>query len=241
MPHISIKAEKLFEIFGFPITNSLLLTYIVLALFALFAWYFHKNQNKKNTVVLVTRIVINGIYSLFESLMKEKIVLFFPLLASFFLFIVLSNWAGLLPGVGSLVVQPHGEEHHIPLFRAGTADLNTTLALAIVAVFFIQYYGFKHLGKSYITKFINFKSPIGFGLGLLEIVSEFSRILSFSFRLFGNVFAGEVLLTIVAFLVPVLASFPFLMLELFVGVIQALVFSMLTAVFFSTAIAHSEH
>jgi F-type H+-transporting ATPase subunit a len=241
MPHISIKAEKLFEIFGFPITNSLLLTYIVLSLFALFAWYFYKNQDKDSLVIFVTRFIVKGIYTLFESLMKDKITIFFPLLASFFLFIVFSNWAGLLPGVGSVVAHIPGEEHHVPIFRAGTADLNTTLALAIVAVFFIQYYGFKYLGKNYITKFINLKSPIGFGLGLLEIVSEFSRILSFSFRLFGNVFAGEVLLTIVAFLVPVLASFPFLMLELFVGAIQALVFSMLTAVFFSTALAHNEH
>jgi F-type H+-transporting ATPase subunit a len=241
MPHISIKAEKLLEIFGLPITNSLLLSYIVLGLFTLFAWYFYKNQEKNTKIIFIARLIVKGLYTFFEGLMKEKITIFFPLLASFFLFIALSNWAGLLPGVGSIVASIKGEEHHVPLLRAGTADLNTTIALALIAVFFVQYYGFKFLGRNYITKFINLKSPIGFGLGLLEIVSEFSRILSFSFRLFGNVFAGEVLLTIVAFLVPVLASFPFLMLELFVGVIQALVFSMLAAVFFSTAIAHSEH
>ena len=102
----------------------------------------------------------------------------------------------------------------------------------------IQVFGIKFLGfKDYIKKYINLTNPINFVLGILEIVSELSKILSFSFRLFGNIFAGEVLLTIVAFLVPVLASFPFIMLEIFVGFIQALVFSMLTAVFISGAIA----
>lgn len=237
MPHISIRPEKLFEIFGFPITNSLLLTWILLVLFAIFAYFFSKESQKKNSdFAIYVRVILRPVYDIFESLMKEKIVLFFPLLASFFFFILFSNWSGLIPGVGSVLL--HGE----PLLRAPSSDLNTTFALSLISVFLIQYYGFKHVGVKYSFKFINFKNgPLGFALGLLEIISEFSKILSFAFRLFGNVFAGEVLLVIVASLIPVLASFPFLMLELFVGLIQALVFSMLTGVFLSVAFSHEEH
>lgn len=133
----------------------------------------------------------------------------------------------------------HEEIMKVPLLRGNNADLNATLALALVSVVMIQVYGVQFLGfKTYISKFLNFKDPIYFVLGILEIVSEVSKVISFAFRLFGNIFAGEVLLTIVAFLVPVLASFPFLMLEVFVGLVQALVFSMLTSVFLSLAVSH---
>jgi len=126
----------------------------------------------------------------------------------------------------------------IPLFRGNNADINATLALALVAVAMVQVYGVKFLGFfTYIKKFIDISNPVNFVLGILEIMSEVSKVLSFTFRLFGNIFAGEVLLTIVAFLVPVLASFPFLILEIFVGFVQALVFSMLTSVFFSLAVS----
>jgi F-type H+-transporting ATPase subunit a len=136
--------------------------------------------------------------------------------------------------------EPEKEEMlHIPLFRGNNADINATLALAIISVFMIQVYGIQFLGlKTYISKFLNFKDPIYFVLGILEIISEVSKVVSFAFRLFGNIFAGEVLLTIVAFLVPVLASFPFVILEVFVGLVQALVFSMLTSVFLSLAVSH---
>lgn len=237
MPHISLRPEKLFEIFGFPITNSLLLTWILLILFSVFAYFFFKESEKKHSdFATYVRIILKPVYDIFESLMKEKADLFFPLLASFFFFILFSNWSGLIPGVGSVLY------HEEPILRAPSSDLNTTFALSLISVFLIQYYGFKHLGFKYSSKFINFKNgPLGFALGLLEIISEFSKILSFAFRLFGNIFAGEVLLVIVASLIPVLASFPFLMLELFVGLVQALVFSMLTGVFLSVAFAHEEH
>ena len=151
----------------------------------------------------------------------------------------MQNWFGLLPGVGSIVVEvyEHGEKFHVPLFRGANADINSTLALAIVSVAMTQYYGIKSLGfKGYISKFINLSNPINFFTGILEIISEVSKIISFAFRLFGNIFAGEVLLVIIALLIPILASFPFLLLELFVGFIQALVFSVLTAVFLSIAV-----
>ncbi len=241
-PHISIKAETLFEIAGFHVTNSYFTSLIVIALFCLLAYFYSVEVHKKNKngFFYFMQFGLKSLYDFFKSVLHEKVGAFFPLIGALFFYIILQNWFGLLPGVGSLLVavgESHGEVEKIPLLRANTADLNTTIALGIIAVIAIQYYGFKYLGGDYLKKFINFKSPLDFVLGFLEIISEISRIISFAFRLFGNIFAGEVLITIIAFLVPVLASFPFLMLEIFVGFVQALVFSMLTAVFLNMATA----
>mgnify|MGYP001048100865 CR=1 FL=1 len=240
-PHISIKAEEIFKIFGFSITNSLLLSFLVLFVFLILAliYYLQWRSKKKGNFYYLINFIIKSLYNLFYSVLKEKTDYFFPLLASFFLFILLQNWFGLLPGVGSLLlkIEEDGKKVLIPLFRANTADLNTTLALAIISVFLSQFFAIRYLGfKGYIEKFYRLKDPMSFFIGTLEIISEFSKIISFAFRLFGNIFAGEVLLTIIAFLVPILASFPFLILEVFVGFIQALVFSMLTTVFISVAV-----
>lgn len=242
MPEISIKPEPIFHINEFVVTNSLLTAFLVVIAFFFVAvkYYFDSKAEKKSRFYYFMHFIVNSIYSLFESVLGEKTKYFFPLLLSFFLFIILQNWFGLLPGIGSILIKvyEHGEYHHFPLLRGGNADLNTTFVLGITSVIMIQVFGIRFLGlKGYLKKFINFTNPINFFLGILEILSEFSKILSFSFRLFGNIFAGEVLLTIVAFLVPVLASFPFIILEVFVGFIQALVFSMLTSVFISGAIA----
>jgi F-type H+-transporting ATPase subunit a len=130
----------------------------------------------------------------------------------------------------------------VPLFRAATADLNTTLALAIFSIVLTQIFGFQHLKLGYLKKFFNFSNPLMTFVGILELVSEFAKIVSFAFRLFGNVFAGEVLLAVMAFLVPVVVPMPFYGLELFVGFIQALVFAMLSLVFFNMATqSHDEH
>ena len=134
----------------------------------------------------------------------------------------------------------HAEKKFTPLLRGSTADLNTTIALALVAFFAIQYFGFTTLGAPYIKRFLNFSNPIMFFVGILELVSDISKVISFAFRLFGNIFAGEVLLSVVAFLIPFIAPTPFLFLEIFVGFIQALVFSTLTAVFINVATVHEE-
>lgn len=235
MLHISIKPEVLTHIFGIDITNSLVTSLLLTVLFIFTSLLFKYKSNDSNSkFAFFIRFVLLKIYGLFESILKEKAVVFFPLLGAFFLYILLSNWIGLVPGVGSVLIDVMHEGHivHVPLLRAATADLNTTIALAVISVVLIQAYGIKYLGiKKYMGKFITFSSPIAFFLGILEIVSEFSKVLSFAFRLFGNVFAGEVLIAVVSFLIPVLASFPFLMLEIFVGLVQALVFSLLSAVF----------
>jgi len=242
MPVISIKAEPLAHIFGFKFTNSQLLSIIVIISFLLIALRYSKEskQKVKTGFYYFIQFIINSIYSLFKTVLDEKVNYFFPLVFSFFSYILLQNWFGLLPGVGSVLlkIEENGHKLFAPLLRGNNADLNGTFAIAIISVIMIQVYGIKFLGfRGYIKKFINLSNPINFALGFLEIVSEFSKILSFSFRLFGNIFAGEVLITVVAFLVPILASFPFIILEVFVGFIQALVFSMLTSVFISGAIA----
>jgi len=234
MPDISIKAETIFNIFGFHVTNSYFTSVVVVLLFLGVAIYYHKQitADSKSNLFYFLHFIIQSIYSLFSSVLGDKVVIFFPLVISFFLFILLQNWFGLIPGVGSILL------NHVPLMRGGNADLNTTLGLALISVSMIQFYGIKFLGlRLYLKKFFDFSNPINFFVGILEVVSEISKILSFAFRLFGNIFAGEVLLTIIAFLIPILASFPFILMELFVGFVQALVFSMLTAVFINGAIA----
>lgn len=240
-PHISLAAEKIGSLFGFPITNSILMTWGVMLFLTFFSYYAsRKITSVPSRIQGVAEIIVDGLYGLFKSVVGEHYVrTFFPLLATIFLFVVIANWGGLLPGVGTIGFREESE--FIPLLRGATADLNTTLAIAIIAVVSIQYFGVQSLGLSYFKKFINLKDPIMFGVGLLEIVSEFSRIISFAFRLFGNIFAGEVLLTVIAFLMPLFAPLPFLGLELFVGFIQALVFSMLTAVFLNMATVSHEH
>lgn len=245
-PHISIKPEAIFEIGGFTFTNSYITSLIVIALFIALVIYYNlqlKKPNRSNFFYLI-QYTLRAIYDFFQTVVGEKIVNLFPLLGSLFIYILLLNWFGLLPGVGSMLikVKEAGVMKYVALFRGNTSDLNTTLILALVAFFSIQYYGFKELGiKNYLAKFFNFSSPISVFTGILELVSEFSRIISFAFRLFGNIFAGEVILTIIAFLIPVLASFPFLLLEIFVGFIQAFVFAMLSAVFINLAVTKAEH
>ncbi len=127
------------------------------------------------------------------------------------------------------------EGKFVPYLRAGTADLNTTIALALISMVMVQVVGFKFLGFHYIKKFFDFSNPIGFFVGILELVSDISKIISFAFRLFGNIFAGEVLLAVISSLVPIVVPMPFYGLEIFVGLVQALVFAMLSLVFFNIA------
>jgi F-type H+-transporting ATPase subunit a len=243
--HISLSAEEVFRIgHHFIVTNSLMTTWIVMSILIAFSLL----TTKKLSVIpgrlqSVVEMIIEGLKGLFESVLHEKVDIYFPLLATIFLFIICLNWIGLLPGVGTLGIEKIEEGHKafIPIFRAGTADLNTTLALSVIVVSVIQYAGINSLGIKYFKKFINVSNPINFYVGILELISEISKIISFAFRLFGNIFAGEVLLTVIAFLMPVVAPLPFIGLELFVGFIQALVFSMLTTVFISVAATKTEH
>lgn len=256
MLNISIKAEPIFHILGFTVTNSLLTSLIVLVILIFAAYHYRQELHKrqKSSLYYFMHFLVSQMHTLFKGVVGNKINVFFPLIGGLFFYILLQNWFGLLPGVGSILIKnpdyvaqgmhevPGATEaaHHefYPLLRAAAADLNVTLALGIIAVVAMQYFGVKYLGwGGYLKKYFNFANPINFFLGLLEIISEVSRVISFSFRLFGNIFAGEVLLLVIAFLVPVLISFPFYIMEIFVGFVQALVFAMLAAVFLNIAVA----
>lgn len=129
-------------------------------------------------------------------------------------------------------------EHGVHLFRAPTSDLSFTVALALISVVITNVLGLYFLKLGYLKKYFNFSSVINFVVGILELVSEFSKIISFSFRLFGNIFAGELVLVVITSLTFGIATYPFLLMELFVGIIQGVVFFMLTTVFINLAISH---
>jgi F-type H+-transporting ATPase subunit a len=220
--------------------------------------------------------LLEVLYNLTESTAGRWAKKIFPYFATITLLVLVVNWTELIPGVDSIGLVHHvteeghalqeiapgivtitpeeGEYGIIPFVRVLSTDLNFTIALALISVFMTQVFGVQALGASYFTKFINvgglFSRPvfgvIDFGVGLLELVSEISKILSFSFRLFGNIFAGTVLLFVIGTLVPVFAQSIFLMLEFAVGLIQAVVFGMLTMVFMAQATqghggGHEEH
>jgi len=248
---ISIAAEKLFSIGNLPITNALLIAVIVAGLLIFFITKMMKKlQAVPKGFQNIVEIIFEALLNLVESvtLDKKQARDFFPLIATIFLFVLIVNWAGLLPGLGTVGIL-HGEEGRqtiIPFLRSTSADLNFTLALSLMTVFIIQFTGIAALGiVKYGKKFFisPFHKPylIGTLVGILEIVSEIGKIISFTFRLFGNVFAGEVLLTVMLHLVPYFLPLPFMFLEVFVGFIQAIVFSMLTLVFLKMATLEPEH
>lgn len=238
--HISLEAETLWTIFGFPFKNSILLSLVTTTLLVGSGLLIARSLKLVPVGIQHgAELIVDGLLDFTTSILGDRktAVAFFPLIATIFLFILLNNWIGVLPGTGS--VGFHEGEHIVPLFRSANSDLNTTLALAFIAMASIHIAGiaklgfFKHMGKFFVFT----HGPIHFFVGLLELVGEFAKVLSFSFRLFGNVFAGEVLLVVVMTLAPILAPTPFLLLEFFVGFIQALVFTMLTLVFLKVATA----
>ncbi len=250
MDHIAIPtvyAEKIFEIGGFVITNTLLLSWIVVIFLSIVAILIKVKFN----------IVPKGLQNVFEWILEQILNLtegifgsrkdaekYLPIIATIFLFVLFSNWFGLLPGVGPIGIYEEHNGHTIlvPFLRSPGSDLNFTLALAIITVLSVNILGIAAIGFwKHAGKFISFKSPIAFFVGILELISEVARMVSFSFRLFGNVFAGEVMLVIAAFFLPYLLPVPLLALETFVGLIQASVFAILASVFISIAIKHEEH
>ncbi len=249
MVNIPIAAEKIFDFFGFPVNNGLILSWIVVSVLLILGFLVYKNFKTipgllQNVFEVIIDGLLNAISGMFDS--RKQAEKYFPVIATIFLLVLVSNWMGILPGVGSIgFYETHdGHEVLVPLLRSPGSDLNFTLALAVITVLAVNILGvaaigfFKHFGK-----FISFKSPIDFFVGMLELISEIVKMVSFSFRLFGNVFAGEVMLVIAAFFMPYLLPVPIMMLEIFVGFIQALVFGMLAAVFISLSVrhGHGEH
>ena len=307
--HIQLPAEPVFaeELFpGFKLTNTMVATFLTIIVLTVLSYFATRRMTEVPT----------GLQNLFEAIIEffsdlassiagpENGRRFLPLALTIFIFIVTSNWLGILPGFGTIGRIETAEEaiHHakdagkdlsevhlqvfdgagaigvlspgslanditakeykeaeekglhpvedgqqagilVPIFRSANTEVNTTLAIAIVAMFMVHFWAFRSLGiAGHVGKFLNFKGgPIALFVGLLELVGELARLISFTFRLFGNIFAGEVLLIAMAFLLPLIGIFPFLGLELFVGLIQAFIFSILTLVFAGLAVtSHDE-
>jgi len=263
--HIAIATETLGHFLGLTITNSFLTSIVVITIILAYAYFTGKslkikNQSKNQTIL---ELIVMWFYSLSISILGKKHTKnYFSIIFSFFVFILISNWFGLLPFVNGIKYTPSGtiQEHTnthekteaVHVFRAPTSDLNTTLALAIISVILIQYAAIKELGLAkYSSKFFNFRvakkgimgkfeAGINSFVGLLELLSELTKVISFAFRLFGNIFAGEVLIVVISALTYSIGTLPFFGLEIFVGLIQAFVFTMLTLVFLSVSIS-SEH
>lgn len=241
MHEISLKAEELFRIAGFPVTNALVLAFVTLITFVIFAIVFRRKLKMvPSGIQNFFEIIFEQILEFMDSVLgdRKKTEKYVPLITTIFLFVMISNWIGLTPFVASIGLETveHGHHAFTPIFRAPASDLNFTVFLGLLALVMVNAFGFIALGfKRHAGKFFNFKNPIMTFVGFLELISEFVKIISFSFRLFGNIFAGEVLLLVVGFLVPYFIPLPFLFLEVFVGFMQAFIFAMLTLVFISMA------
>lgn len=244
MEEISLKAQELFNMGGFNVTNSALLTLVASLVLLSFVFFISKRisivPGKLQSVLeMGTEYLLGLMESVLGSMQKAE--RYFPLVATIFLFIWVSNLLGIFPGVGSFMYHSAGGE--VPLFRSPASDLNFTLAFAVVSVLVTNILGMMAVGVfSHLGKYFNFANPIKAFIGVLELVSEGAKIISLSFRLFGNVFAGEVLLTIIFFLVPYFIPLPFLFLEIFVGLIQAFIFAMITLISIALHTSlHEEH
>ena len=249
MLHISLSPETVFHFWGFPVTNSFLTVVIIGLVIVIGALLFKKSMNfsKPKRLQVALEMIVETMNEFFEGIAGDKEVArrFMPIVVTAFFFVLIPNWIGLLPGIGSIGFYEIAEGHKtfVPLFRTVYSDLNMTLALALFVITASHIFGIATLGVSkHAGKFFVFKGPIQFAVGILELIGEFTKIISFSFRLFGNVFAGEVLLVVMTFLVPYIAPLPFMGLEVFVGFIQALIFAVLAMMYLSTAVrSHDGH
>jgi len=248
----SFAPEIITHIGSFPITNTILNTIFVDAVLIGSALYISKNIKKIPGVFQnLIEFIIDTFYNLTESISGKNAGKIFPWFMSFFLFILVANWSGLIPGVGTVGFfekpalhsasntsegkEEHSSEepHFKPLIRNATSELNVTLALAVISLLATHTLSVRAIGiKDYLTRYFSL-NPILLFVGMLEIVSEFTKIVSLSFRLFGNIFAGEVVIHTISSLFAFVFPVPFLLLEVIVGLVQALVFSMLTMVFMS--------
>jgi F-type H+-transporting ATPase subunit a len=259
--------ETIFNVAGYPITNTYINSTITVVFFLIIGLLLrNKIKDIPKGLQNFIELVMETLLGYFDQITgdRKKSLRFFPIVGTLFFFILLSNWLGLIPGVGSIgVYQLHGGEVElIPIFRGATTDLNLTIVMAVFGVAVSHIIGVMTIGFfRYANKFIKLgdlfaaiKSgkPVNlltafveFFVGLLEIISEVAKLASLSLRLFGNIFAGEVLLTVMAGLIAFFVPLPFVFLEILVGLVQATVFSMLVLVYVSVAImpvhGHAKH
>lgn len=262
---ITLFAEPIYHQDNFSITNALFTSWVAVAIIIVLSVLVRRGLREvPGKLQNVFEIMIEGALSLCDQVTNNRAlsVKIFPIAISVFFLILVNNWLGIMPlgGFGLVETGEHGRVF-IPFLRGGTADINMTLALAVMAVVGANIFGIFSIGIwKVFNKYVNLKAlggifkkirheptiilvaPITFFVGLIEIIGEFAKVASLSFRLFGNVFAGEVLLVSMAALMAYIVPIPFMFLELLVGVVQALIFSILMVVYFTIAASdHEEH
>ena len=264
-PHPELPAEVVFHPFGFPITNSIIAAWLTIIVLVAFSYAATRRLKLIPTRLQSTlEFILESLLRFCQSVAGEKNGRrFFPVVATIFLFVIMNTWLSLLPGFGSIIATTaEGESVH--LLRAANTDINMPLALALMSFVFVEYFGIRLRGGfNYLGKFVNVgqffrsvgqlfrgKLRAGFNglitgvvnifIGFLETLSELVRIVSFTFRLFGNMTAGEILLLMAMFLIPWIFALPFYGLELLVGFVQALIFGGLTLIFLTVAVAGHE-
>ena len=240
--HISISSEPLFHIGEFPVTNALLTGIIGTLITVVILWFVASRvkKGKYNRFVGLVQWVFEGLLKQINDVVPDKKIArkITPLAVTIFFVVLINYWLSVIPGLDSI------KWNGVPVLRSLTADLNFTLGLALITVVTVQIYAIRYLGvlgngKRYLRN--PFKDPVGSFEGVLELIGEVSRGTALALRLFGNAFAGEVLLIVIAVLTSYAATvvLPFFMVfELFIGFIQAYVFFVLTLIFTALAVAH---
>lgn len=232
--HVALSADTLFHIGTFPVTNSLFVTMIASTILIATALKFSKVVSTiPGKFQAFLELIFSGLLDFMDGITGDRKATqrYAPITMTIFFFVLVANWLELFPGVESIMF------NGVPLLRSPSSDFNLTLTLAVVAVVSTHVMGVKALGAAKHVKKYFSANPINTFIGIIEIVGDLAKMLSFSLRLFGNIFAGSVLLIVIGFLVPWGAPLPFLGLEIIVGLIQALVFSVLTLVFMTMATA----
>ncbi len=239
--HVALSPEQIGTLWGIPITNTLITSWIVIAILVLIAFAIGSRlKMTPSRFQTLFEWLVAFIYDYVEEILESKALArrFFPLLVTLFLFIFTANILEFTPGIGSVGFFHEGGEF-TPLLRSVNTDLNVTLALAIIAFVVIEITGVVVIGLGkYLHKFFPnpIKNPIGAVVGFIEVFSELARLISFSFRLFGNILAGEVLILVAIHFIPYAGPVPLMAFEVFVGFIQAAIFALLTLFFIKIAI-----
>jgi len=260
-PEPHLPAPVLFHILGLPITNTILAGWITVVFLAIFSWAVTRRMKLvPGRLQAAFEFLLGWMFDLCKSIAgEENGRRFFPVICTIFLFVLFNAWLSLIPGFGSIEITIHG--HHYELLRGSNTDVNTPLAIALISFVFVIFFGLKDARMGFVKQYINFgrffrstgrifkgkfqpieifSGAIDIFVGGLEILSLLIRNVSFTFRLFGNMTAGEILLLIAAFLVPWVLALPFYGLELLVGFVQALIFAGLTLVFVTMAVSPHE-
>ena len=240
-----VKAEPILQVGPLVITNSMLgsvLAFLIILL--LIAVITRRLEERPGKLQSAVELLIGGLYNFSKGAGGAVGASLFPLFAGLLLWLLVNNWLALVPGFGQVVVNHNGEA--IPLFRAANADFNNTLALALMVFFLIHIFGVRTHGLGYFAEFVNIPAllkgrPIDFIVGIFHTIGEFAKIISLSFRLFANIYGGEILIAVIIGLAGPVAVIFYGLEVVIVATIQAFIFGLLALIYISLVSQHAEH